>query len=343
MINDNFKNILNSNSGQHLDSIYIPSASRYMLFKAISVGQVKTLSRLDMFDNFDLNVELLKLSLFDALLVEDSTSTNVNSNTITQIDYLAFLIGIKQLITTELTFKCECKICSQAFSHKIYLDKEFYSFFHDFKKQNLIFEKTDLDKNLWKFELSNFTMKNYLYFEYVLNELKEKNKDDISYASLKQLLYIENIYLNNEVIEDWQEKIITDKLKFFNNIPAFITINTSNNDCLLKFIEDNFMEEKIIQHVNDIKIVCPKCKNEYSNIYNFNDFFYVLGLHNDNGEIFTNIFNAEAQLIYNKWLTPHDINNMSYLDFKLCTETIFNLEEARQKQEEKALELSRQD
>ena len=71
--------------------------------------------------------------------------------------------------------------------------------------------------------------------------------------------------------------------------------------------------------------------------------FFILGLPEDNQEIFKNIFNTEAQLIFNRWLTVSEINKMSYLDFKMYSEMIFNMEEERLKQEEEALNAAQND
>ena len=92
--------ILQKNDGNHINQIYIPSLGRKVMFGQLTTADVKTLTRNNVFDEFDLNVELLKLSLFDKLCSEDLSSENISSHTITQIDYLSFLIGIRQLLDT---------------------------------------------------------------------------------------------------------------------------------------------------------------------------------------------------------------------------------------------------
>ena len=96
--------ILEEPTGNHLDQIYIPSLGREVMFSPLTTADVKTLTRMSFIDKFDLNVEGLKLGLFDKLCREDLTETTVldenknivypavSAKTITQIDYLSFLI-----------------------------------------------------------------------------------------------------------------------------------------------------------------------------------------------------------------------------------------------------------
>ena len=87
--------ILKKNDGNHINQVYLPSLGRNVMFGQLTTADVKTLTRNNVFDEFDLNVELLKLGLFDKLCQEDLSNENINSHTITQLDYLSFLIGIK--------------------------------------------------------------------------------------------------------------------------------------------------------------------------------------------------------------------------------------------------------
>jgi hypothetical protein len=96
--------ILNQPTGNHLDKIYIPSAKREILFTPLTTADVKTLTRMNFISDFDLSIEGLKLGLFDKLCAEDLSETEIkneegltvfpalSARTITQIDYLSFLI-----------------------------------------------------------------------------------------------------------------------------------------------------------------------------------------------------------------------------------------------------------
>ena len=85
--------ILEQANGQHLEKIYVPSLQQFVLFWPLTTAQAKTLMRINFVDKYDLSVELLKLGLFDKLCAEDLSDKGLNSNTITLLDYLSFLIG----------------------------------------------------------------------------------------------------------------------------------------------------------------------------------------------------------------------------------------------------------
>lgn len=69
-----FSNFLQENTGDTTSNIFIPSIGRYVAFKSLSVADVKTIARLSILPFFDLNNELVKLSIFDKLILEDEES-----------------------------------------------------------------------------------------------------------------------------------------------------------------------------------------------------------------------------------------------------------------------------
>ena len=77
--------ILQQANGKHLEKIYIPSLQEYVFFYPLLTSHVKTLTRIDFLDKFDLTAELLKLNLFDKLCTEDLSDRGITSHTITEI------------------------------------------------------------------------------------------------------------------------------------------------------------------------------------------------------------------------------------------------------------------
>lgn len=75
---NNYSNFLKKNTGDTTSNIYLPSIGRYVAFKSLTVADVKTIARLSLFPVFDLNNELVKLSLFDKLILEDQESCRLN-------------------------------------------------------------------------------------------------------------------------------------------------------------------------------------------------------------------------------------------------------------------------
>lgn len=130
---------------------------RDVLFKPLTTADVKTLTRMNFLDDFDLNVEGLKLALFDKLCTEDLSDTAVKqedgtilyppitAKTITQLDYLSFLIGIRQMLNNDVKFSfvCHQPNCFKDFEHVIKLDEEFTDDIYNFKRQTEFFERDD--------------------------------------------------------------------------------------------------------------------------------------------------------------------------------------------------------
>ena len=280
-------------TGNHVEKIYIPSLGREVLFRPLSTADVKTLARMNYVDSFDITLEGLKLSLFDKLCAEDLSDTAVkaedgtilypalNAKTITQIDYLSFLIGIKQMFSTDISYTFTCVGCSKKFDHILHLEKEFAPFIENFKRRTEFFEKIDeRTGHIWKFELTNFQMVDYLYFKYFMEKLKEDDKDSIEVFFEDQfvfpILYIKNIWMDDEPIEDWQNISIPEKLTFWNKLPPMVTINNqtdNKNDSLVNYIHSTFDEQALRKHVMNIEITCPHCKKTYKGVYELDNFF----------------------------------------------------------------------
>lgn len=265
--------------GQHLDIVYVPSIQKTVMFKPLTVGHIKLLTRSNFIDNFQLPIQILKLSLFDKLCTEDLSQYNISSKTITMYDYLAFLIGIKQILDLPLKHKFKCK-CSQQkeFEKTLILDDLFDDIISEYKPQHEIFQKVDEKTNIiYKFELTNFTMLDYLYYKHIIQKIKEEDQNSINLLNtdkfLRPLLYIKNIYINDQKIDDWQNLIITQRLKFFNKISPNILIKDKNNETLFSFISNTFAEQKLIRFVNNIEVQCPNCHKIYRGVYDIDNFF----------------------------------------------------------------------
>ena len=244
-----------------------------MPFKPITTADVKTLSRIGVFDEFDLNNELLKLSLFDKLSIESKETSGIDSASLMQIDFLAFLIGVRKLMSNELTFSFTCKKCEKKFDQVINLEDKFSDYIFNYTKKNATFEKLDNQDNLWRFELESYTMKNYLYYRYYISRLKDidsSNPDILNEATfIRPVLYIKKVFKNNEEIEDWEEQLLSTKIQFMNMLPTEVVLDPNANrkfnpnSCLSNFIVDTFDEEKLFKEIGEMGITCPYCGERY--------------------------------------------------------------------------------
>lgn len=276
-------NFLKEDSGQHADTIYLPSIKRDVLFKPLTTADVKTLSRIGLYNEFDINNELLKLALFDKLVVESKESCGLDSDSITQIDFLSFLIGIRKLMNNELSFSIKCRKCEKSFDRSINLETEFADLIYSYERKTETFEKLDNSNRVWTFELESYTMKNYLYYRYYIEKLKnvDANNPDIlnEGAFIRPVLYIKSVSINNSPIEDWEEQTLANKIKAFNSFPSEIILDPKTNkrfdpeSCLSNFIIDTFDEEKLFKYIKDITVSCPNCGEDYKGMFKADDFF----------------------------------------------------------------------
>lgn len=271
--------ILKKNDGNHINQVYIPSLGRKVMFSQLTTADVKTLTRNNVFDEFDLNVELLKLSLFDKLCHEDLKDEHISSHTITQLDYLSFLIGIRQLLNNTLSYTFTCRKCDHKFKHTIDLAVQFDDDITNFKPQYETLELVDENGHVYKFELTNFTMEEYLYYRYVMTRLQSQdseNPDVINESKFtRPILYIKRIFIDDEEIEDWTSSLFPTKLDLINRLPPQITFGEpkDNDTNLTNFIADTFAEEILDRKIRNMEVVCPECKHAYKGIFNFDGFF----------------------------------------------------------------------
>lgn len=276
--------ILEQANGSHLEKIYVPSLQQFVLFWPLTTAQAKTLMRINFVDKYDLSVELLKLGLFDKLCAEDLSDKGLNSNTITLLDYLSFLIGLRQLLKNDITFSFVCKKCGSPFQKKLNLAEIFDEDIEKFRPQHEQFVKLDEQTGkMWKFELANFSMKDYLYYKFVLQQMKEKTKNnpDVMHQTkfMRPILYIKNIYLNDQLIQDWPSLTFPAKLSFFNKISPNVTLNeTPSNKSLCGFIFNTFAEQHFERKIKNMQVECQHCKHKYKGVYKFDNFFIFQGL-----------------------------------------------------------------
>ena len=280
---DDIKKFLSEESGQHTTNIYMPSIKRDVPFKPLTTADVKTLSRIGIFNEFDLNNELLKLSLFDKLAIAPKEPRGLDADSLTQIDFLSFLIGIRKLMNNELSFSFTCRKCEKKFERTFDLETEFSKYIFGFEKRSSEFEKLDNAGNIWRFELGDYTMKEYLYYRYYIDRLKDidgNNPDILSEAAfIRPVLYIRRIFRNDEEIEDWPEQLLSNRIRLLNMLPNEVILDPRTNrkfdpkSCLSNHIISTFDEEKLFTDIENMSVTCPSCGEEYRGMFKLDDFF----------------------------------------------------------------------
>ena len=286
---DDVVKFLNQNSGEHVEKIWIPSLKRDVLFKPLSTADVKTLLRTGSSGEFDISIELMKLSLFDKLIIE--TDTGISSKNITKIDYMSFLMGLRQILGNSIEFKFTCLHCQKEFNYFVDLENIFGDFLMNFDKDEQKAEYTYLDpktKIEWHFELTNYTMMDYLMYRFYMSKLSEldKTNTDVIYGRsyIIPILYCHKIWFkvgeDTEQIDDWDKLEIQDKIEFFNkHIPTKIMLDIANNEnkiqTLPELVKEKFDEYKMEKIVNDIVVTCPNmdCRKTFTGAFDLDSFF----------------------------------------------------------------------
>ena len=113
----------------------------------------------------------------------------------------------------------------------------------------------------------------------MINKIKEKDptSPEVLYEGkyVRPILYIKNIWINDELIEDWNTSVLPDKLDFYNKISPNVTINSAkdNGKTVYDFIQQNFIEEQCEKKMLEYKVKCPKCGREYGGLFELENFF----------------------------------------------------------------------
>lgn len=274
---------LNEESGKHTQNVYMPSIKRDIALKPLTTADVKTLSRIGVVNTFDINNELLKLALFDKLSIESKDSCGLDSASLTHVDFLSFLIGIRKLMSNELSFSFTCNKCKKTFNKTIDLETEFADNIYNYERKKATFEKLDNNGRLFSFDLESYTMEEYLYLRYYVESLKEidsNNPDVLNEAAfIRPVIYIKNLKINNDEVTGWNEQTLAERIKIFNQLPSEILLDPQTNkkfdpeSCLSNFIISTFDEEKLFKDVQNMPVKCPHCGEEYVGSLKLNDFF----------------------------------------------------------------------
>lgn len=282
---------LNQSTGQHFEKIWIPSQKRDVHFRPLTTADVKTLLRTSTVSEFDLANEIIKISLFDKLLIEQDIP--VNSKNINKIDYLSFLMGLRQILGNSVKFKFTCLHCNQTFEYEIDLEDIFGEFLMNFDLETQSHEYVYLDPKTcieWHFNLKNYSMMDYLFYRFYMNQLKSLDQSNsenvIGKRYIIPILYCDEIWFKvgdeSEQIEGWKNLEIQDKIEFFNkHIPAKMMLDITTNkkkrvaETLPEFVEKRFAEYQIEKIIDELPVKCPnlKCGKEFKGAFDVDSFF----------------------------------------------------------------------
>lgn len=275
--------LLEKSFGESIDDIYIPSLKKEIGFKPLTVGMQKSISKMSVGFDFDLDYQLLKLSILKTLCVDD-----IDFENLTEIDFITMLAQLRQNNFTEplsLIFTCINKNCQKQYNVNINIDK-IISNCKDFKFKTETITKKIKSKGEtieFKFELSESTiMSNLEYLNY--SKMIADNDNQIGDINNSKLLaypikFIKNIYINgqqitmeiNNEVKIFKDLPMIDKIKFIDNLPP--TVYSEGKKSVLQQVLVKYPHQRLMNIFDNV--VCPHCKNEREGVIT-NDSFFII-------------------------------------------------------------------
>jgi len=269
---------MTESNGEYIYTAYVPSLDRELSFRSATAGEIKTVAKSKMPDSYIPDDELARLELIEKLLIRGKDDEDLDIVTLTNIDITSILASIRinnPISKAEFNIQCTEKECKHDF--KLILDFEYivknckkYKLFED------VIEIKANDGTKFKFVLEEPSMLleiNYNIYAKAIMELKTLQEED-KYSILMSSLFVKytkELYINDELVEDFLETPFIDKIKLVDDFPSEIVygengiVMTSTNK--LNSISEN---NKVFQTV-----ACPVCKHEIVGGLNLNSFFIV--------------------------------------------------------------------
>ena len=276
--------LLEKGMGESIDPIYIPSLKKEIGFKPLSVGMQKSISKMSVGVDFDLDYQLLKLSILKTLSTEDLDFGNL-----TEIDFIAILAQLRQNNFTEpltLVLNCLNINCKKQYNFKIDLDKIVESCKEFDFKTNVIKKKVKVnDEEIeFKFELAESTVMSnleYLNYSRIISENKENQFGDVNNSKLLAypIKFIKNIYIGGQQITqtvDGETKIFSElpmyeKIRFIDSLPP--KVYSEGKKSVLSQVLEKYPHSRLTSLFQDAK--CPYCKTKREGVVT-NDSFFII-------------------------------------------------------------------
>jgi hypothetical protein len=248
--------LIEENKGLNLFKTYIPTLEKEFSFKQMMVGQLKSFSKLSISED-----DMLEYGISQLGVLRETCTEELNTQKLADIDFLSLLISFRiNNITEPITLQMKCK-CGSEFKYIVPLTK----IEEQLKKISIadkVFEK-EVNNIKYKFVVNHPLYINAILYEQLINDIKEDEEiSDLVTEKEKLILfpipYIKEIYINDELIDDYSEMSFEQKVEsnFFNKLPGKLFEDKNN---LITFIMENINKAKF--DALSQKVACPKCKD----------------------------------------------------------------------------------
>lgn len=274
------RKMLTAGGGQQF---FIPSFKKNLLFKELSTGLQKTLSKIAVSSDNHYVSNMARLGLFDEMLLEGTHE--YKSGQLTIVDMIAFIAQLKRASNDSkiLNFDARCS-CGNVVKIVIDLDKVLENCKkYDFKR---LISKFSLDGKEYEIELKDASWMDLIILQESLkNTYNDFNGSDLQfqiyYALNKICMYIASIKINGDEVKDKNEQPfdkwdVPDRIKFFDLLNPKITIDEEVSDSLINIVVQNFKDRELSAFIFTDTFqnkTCGACGANVEGVFTYDNFF----------------------------------------------------------------------
>jgi hypothetical protein len=239
--------LIRESQAKNTYNIFIPSLNKTVPFLPMTVAQQMTMSKYAIDDNMD---DFFKVTA--ALMLELSNNA-FKLTEITELDRIIILSNIHlNNSVNRNAYKIKCVYCNAEFIHEIQL-ADYVKSLESKTLENKKVSRT-IGNIKYEVELSLPSVKDVLERD----ELKISKEDS-------QLLYIKNITINDQSIENFNSVPMLQRITFLNSLSGGLVEDM--NICIKEYFST------IISEFLIYTFTCPGCGKELKDIMSVNDFF----------------------------------------------------------------------
>lgn len=256
--------LMKKNAGENPYKIYLPSIKQEIVFRPMTAGMQKTISRVAVDDESPVyaDYKLTQLACVKALAVSP-----LDESTLTDVDFLVALAGIR-LYNKEplgLVYPCSCG-SKTAFS----LDCN-YILEAGKKRENK--NETFTQGDFW-FELGDPKMIDIINYEMMI-EIIEKDMKEVDSKKLRitnyPVQFLKRVRVKGDEVEDFPRLKYTEKIEFLDALPPGIIYG--DGDTLTRFVLEKYSPNRLKDLFQIVK--CSKCGKEEEGVVSTSNFFTI--------------------------------------------------------------------
>ncbi len=260
---DDVRKALDDLGGKNLFTVTTPQSKGTYSFKSMTVGLRKSMSKFAIGDSEGNDFKIAQMGLLKTLCAGE-----MDENSLSEIDFIYLLSEVRRWNYSDaLTVSIRCGKCKEKFNHDLNFNRIIEKCF-EYKAVVSEFEIKDKVGITYRFLLGEPSMMDILSYR------KFTEREDLSTSALTlPYLYIKNIAINGQVIEDYSSKPLADRMAFVESLPSEAVYNEESN--LIDFIFNQFGDRST--KVNDLygELKCPACKTDLGGVVNTDSFFIV--------------------------------------------------------------------